>query len=72
MWKKYFNIKGIKPGEVQYPAPFGRVDFRNENLDPNLLLKICEKKLPYIELSEEGKKHFSTKIEPKNESSKSQ
>ena len=60
MWKKYFKIKGIKPGVIIYPRPFGRIDFRSNNLDINLLRDLVEddRNLPYLELTEAGVDYF--------------
>jgi hypothetical protein len=57
MWKKLFKLKGIRPGEVIFPR-FGKIDFRREDLDPDLLLKIWEDDHRYLEMTEEGEKHF--------------
>lgn len=60
MWKKYFKIKGIKPGIIIYPRPFGQIDFRNDNLDINLLKNLVEddRNLPYLVMTDEGIDHF--------------
>lgn len=60
MWKKYFKIKGIKPGVIIYPRPFGRIDFRSDNLDINLLKNLVEddRNLPYLEITKEGIDYF--------------
>ena len=58
MWRKYFKIKGIRPGVVVYPRPFNEIDFREDNLDPNLLYQIFEAGHPYIKMTDEGFEHF--------------
>jgi len=60
MWKKYFKIIGIKPGVIIYPRPFGRIDFRSDNLDINLLKNLVEddRNLPYLVITEAGIDHF--------------
>lgn len=58
MWKKFFKLKGIRPGEVIFPR-FGKIDFSREDLDPDLLLKIWEETdCRYLEMTEEGERHF--------------
>ncbi|HAN19631.1 MAG: hypothetical protein A2X13_14675 [Bacteroidetes bacterium GWC2_33_15] len=58
MWRKYFTIKGIKPGPVVFPAPFNKVDLRRNDLDPDMLRRMYEADLPYIKMTEEGLEHF--------------
>lgn len=60
MWKKYFILKKVKPGELNFPRPFGRIDFRSDNLDINMLKKIVEddRNFPYLEMTQEGLDHF--------------
>lgn len=58
MWRQYFNIKGIKPGVIVYPRPFNEVDFRDDDLDPEKLLKIYEAGHPYLEITDAGINHF--------------
>jgi len=68
MWRKYFNIKGIKPGPVVYPAPFNKIDFRSENLNPDTLFAIYEAGHPYLVLTDEGFEHYyGDKKEPVQE-----
>lgn len=57
MWKKFFKLKGIRPGEVIFPR-FGKVDFSRDDLDPQFLLKLWENDCRYLELTEEGERHF--------------
>lgn len=66
MWKTYFKLKKIEPGVVIYPSPFGKVDFSKEKIDLDLLRRIHEAKLPYIEMTDEGKKHFYPKEDKKS------
>ena len=58
MWRKFFFIKGIRPGVVIYPPPFGSVDFRRDDLDPEMLREIFERDLPYVKMTDAGMDHF--------------
>jgi len=58
MWRKYFKIKGVKPGVIIFPAPFNKVDLRSDNLDPDMLRRMYEADLPYIKMTDEGIEHF--------------
>ena len=58
MWRQYFKIIGIKPGVVVYPRPFGKIDFRNDNIDPDLLYQIFEAGHPYLRMTDKGFEHF--------------
>lgn len=64
MWRKYFKIKGIKPGVVHYPRPFNLVDFRRNDLKPEMLKEMYEANLPYIEITDEGIDHFYGQSQP--------
>lgn len=66
MWRKYFKLKGIRPGEVIFPR-VGKVDFSRDDLDPQLLLKLWENDCRYLELTEEGEKYFFGLHQEKNE-----
>jgi hypothetical protein len=57
MWKKFFKLKGIQPGEVIFPR-VGKVDFSRDDLDPQFLLKLWENDCRYLELTKEGERHF--------------
>lgn len=75
MWKKYFKLKGIRPGEVIFPR-VGKVDFSRDDLDPQFLLQLWENDCRYLELTEEGERHFfglhQDDVETKHASSQSQ
>lgn len=58
MWRKYFKIKGIKPGVVHYPRPFNLVDFRRNDLKPEMLKEMYEANLPYIDITDAGIDYF--------------
>jgi hypothetical protein len=60
MWKHFFKIVNIKPGVIIYPRPFGRIDFRSDNLDINLLKNLVEddRNLPYLVMTDAGIDHF--------------
>jgi len=66
MWKKYFKLKGIRPGEVIFPR-VGKVDFSRDDLDPQFLLNLWENDCRYLELTEEGERHFFGLHQKKNE-----
>ena len=57
MWRKYFKIKGIRPGKVVFPG-FGTIDFTNNNIDVDLLRRIFEADMPYLEMTLEGMDYF--------------
>ena len=64
MWKKYFKIIGIVPGEVIVPG-HGKIDFRNENISVEVCLQLLENDFPYLAITEEGKDFFYGKQETK-------
>ena len=56
-WRRFFSVKGIQPGEIISPR-HGSIDFRRDDLDPDFLLKLWEEDFPYLELTQEGERHF--------------
>ena len=68
MWREYFNLVGIVPGKVILPGN-REIDFRNDNLDIQLLLNLFEKDFPYLQLTEKGKQTFY-QVEPKKTTAK--
>jgi hypothetical protein len=56
MWRKYFRFK-LVPG-VMIHHRFGKIDFRCENLDMDMLKQIVEEGSYYLELTPEGQKEF--------------
>jgi len=65
MWKQYFKLTGIKDGEVIFPVPFGKVDFREDNIDLNKLRLIFEADHPYLKMTDAGMDHFYGDKAPK-------
>jgi hypothetical protein len=56
MWRKYFRFK-LVPG-VMIHHRFGRIDFRSDNLDIEILKQIVEGGSYYLELTREGHKEL--------------
>ncbi len=61
MWRRYFKLK-LVPGVV-ITQKFGRIDFKNEKIDIEILRELYEDDFPYLELTEYGK-HRLYGIEP--------
>lgn len=66
MWRKYFKLKGIVPGEVIHPR-HGSIDLSRDDLDPDFLLKLWEEDFRYLQITPEGEKHFYGLHQGKNE-----
>jgi hypothetical protein len=56
MWRKYFRFK-LVPG-VMIHYHFGKIDFRSENLDIEMLKQIVQEGSYYLELTPEGQKEL--------------
>jgi len=54
MWKKYFRVVKLVPGEVVVPG-YGTIDFSKDNISVEVCRKLFESDFPYPEITEEGK-----------------
>jgi len=54
MWKKYFKVIKIVPGEVVVPG-YGKLDFSKDNISVEVCQKLFESDFPYLAITEEGK-----------------
>ena len=54
MWRKYFRFK-LVPGLMIHPR-FGRIDFRRDDLDIDMLKQIVVGGAYYLELTPDGQK----------------
>lgn len=54
MWKKYFKVVKLVPGEVVVPG-FGTLDFSKDNISVKVCQKLFESDFPYLAITEEGK-----------------
>ncbi len=54
MWKKYFRVVKLVPGEVVVPG-YGTIDFSKDNISVEVCLKLVESDFPYLAITEEGK-----------------
>ena len=54
MWKKYFKVIRIVPGEVVVPG-YGTIDFSKDNISVEVCQKLFESDFPYLAITEEGK-----------------
>jgi hypothetical protein len=55
MWKKYFKVVKLVPGEVVVPG-YGTIDFSKDNISVEVCQKLFESDFPYLDITEEGKK----------------
>lgn len=55
MWKKYFKVVKLVPGEVVVPG-YGIIDFSKDNISLEVCCKLFESDFPYLAITEEGKK----------------
>ena len=56
-WKKYFKTTDLTPHRLLVRGK-GIVDFSKDELDEKILYQIWESGLPYLELTDAGKKKF--------------
>ena len=54
MWKKYFKVVKLVPGEVVVPG-YGTIDFSKDNISVEVCQKLFESDFPYLAITEEGK-----------------
>jgi hypothetical protein len=54
MWKKYFKVVKLVPGEVVVPG-YGTIDFSKDNISVEVCLNLVESDFPYLAITEEGK-----------------
>ena len=54
MWKKYFKVVKLVPGEVVVPG-HGVIDFSKDNISVEVCQKLFESDFPYLAITEEGK-----------------
>ena len=54
MWKKYFKIIKIVPGEVVVPG-YGKMDFSNDNISVEVCRELFENDFPYLAITAEGR-----------------
>ena len=57
MWKKYFKVVKLVPGEVVVPG-YGTIDFSKDNISVEVCSKLFESDFPYLAITEEGKDFF--------------
>jgi hypothetical protein len=56
MWRRFFRFRMV-PGVMIHPR-FGKIDFRRDDLDVEMLQQIVEAGSYYLELTPEGQKEF--------------
>ena len=54
MWKRYFKVIKIVPGEVVVPGN-GKMDFRKDNIPVEVCRDLFENDFPYLTLTAEGR-----------------
>jgi hypothetical protein len=54
MWKKYFKVVKLVPGEVVVPG-YGTINFSKDNISVEVCQKLFESDFPYLAITEEGK-----------------
>ena len=54
MWKKYFKVIKIIPGEVVVPG-YGKLDFSKDNISVEVCQKLFESDFPYLAITAEGR-----------------
>jgi hypothetical protein len=54
MWKKYFRVVKLVPGEVVVPG-YGTIDFSKDNISVEVCQNLVESDFPYLAITEEGK-----------------
>ena len=54
MWKKYFRVVKLVPGQVVVPG-YGTIDFSKDNISVEVCQKLFESDFPYLAITEEGK-----------------
>lgn len=54
MWKKYFKVVKIVPGEVVVPG-HGKIDFRKDNISVEVCRDLFENDFPYLAITAEGR-----------------
>ena len=53
MWKKYFKVVKIVPGEVVVPG-HGKLDFSKDNISVEVCRSLFESDFPYLAITDEG------------------
>lgn len=53
MWKEYFKVIRIVPGEVIVPI-HGKIDFRSDNISIDICKELFENDFPYLEITAKG------------------
>jgi hypothetical protein len=56
MWRRFFRFRMV-PGVMIHPR-FGKIDFRRDDLDVEMLRQIVEAGSYYLELTPEGQREF--------------
>jgi len=54
MWKKYFKVVKLVPGEVVVPG-YGTIDFSKDNISVEVCQKLFESDFPYLDITSEGR-----------------
>ncbi len=54
MWKKYFKVIKIIPGEVVVPG-YGKMNFSKDNISVEVCRKLFESDFPYLAITAEGR-----------------
>lgn len=57
MWKTYFKVVGIVPGEVIVQG-YGKIDFASDSVPVETCLDLFEKDFIYLDITEKGKVKF--------------
>ena len=57
MWRKYFTFIKLIPGKVVVHG-HGTIDFSQDNLSLELVVKLFENDFPYLQITEEGREKF--------------
>ena len=54
MWKKYFKVIKIVPGEVVVPG-YGKMDLSKDNISVEVCRDLFENDFPYLAITAEGR-----------------
>ena len=68
MWKKYFKVIKIIPGEVVVPG-YGKMDFSKDNISVEVCRDLIENDFPYLAITAEGRDFLygtTAKVKPLN------
>ena len=55
MWKDYFKVVKLVPGEVVVPG-YGTIDFSKDNISVEVCQNLFESDFPYLAITAEGEK----------------